>query len=367
MKSSFMIKEDCAMRLSELRFTMSRKAKPIRIGRYVFLPPENISWSCQICGNCCKHIRVPVWEDEIKTIAEKTGKKPEEFVERGSSFTEYLLKSSNGTCIFQEGNKCTIHDFKPIACRLYPTQIVYIDDKNVYVGIIAEKDGDEYICHGFVNRPPQREDFEPFVPYLDAVIQKLTTMTNEFVLKHPSSVPFDITYLSNQRSLFLLRRHHDILEHVSKIFRQNEVESVLVLGFGHDLELDYFRREGFEVVGVDISPHAFFFLDSTLPAVCADAQNLPFADKQFDAVFSFNLLYCVDDDAKVISESLRVAKKIVCHVARWGNSFGRDHKRTISYNHLVSLGRNSKSVYEIYSLGRHYIFLLREVRYENQS
>lgn len=94
---------------------------------------------CEFCdARCCKDYLVTVTSFDIARISRKTGLKPEEFsylspcriinydprtvllcrengVER-----EYLLCIKSWPCHFLKGGKCTIHDFAPLACRLYP-------------------------------------------------------------------------------------------------------------------------------------------------------------------------------------------------------------------------------------------------------
>jgi Fe-S-cluster containining protein len=102
------------MRWNELKaFT---EPKIIKIGRFVFMPPKNVRWECKLCGRCCKAIRVPLWEEEVKRISEKTGLNPNEFIERSKfSWTGIFLKMDRyGNCIFQKGTKCLIQEFKPL-------------------------------------------------------------------------------------------------------------------------------------------------------------------------------------------------------------------------------------------------------------
>lgn len=47
----------------------------------------------------------------------------------------YILKRKpfDGTCTFLEDKLCSIHQFKPFACRIYPFELDFIDDDTIRV------------------------------------------------------------------------------------------------------------------------------------------------------------------------------------------------------------------------------------------
>jgi len=81
---------------------------------------------CFRCGICCQRYQPPVTDKEIKSISNRLGMKPEEFiskcVQRAPIKEGYLIKRTSTGCMFltsDEGGltKCTIHDVRPRACR----------------------------------------------------------------------------------------------------------------------------------------------------------------------------------------------------------------------------------------------------------
>ncbi|MGB9759552.1 MAG: YkgJ family cysteine cluster protein [Thermoproteota archaeon] len=90
------------------------------------LVKKGTTFSCLRCGRCCK-FEVVVSELELKIIEEKYPEKVKE-VERirkckQISYGLYSLLFSTGKhseCIFLKNNLCTIHDYKPALCKLYP-------------------------------------------------------------------------------------------------------------------------------------------------------------------------------------------------------------------------------------------------------
>ena len=99
-----------------------------------------LSNPCSLCtALCCKNYVITVTSFDILRIMEKTGKKPEEFVllsearllnldndavlecYDGKERYDYLLTFKSHPCYFLgDDNNCTIHEFAPLGCRLYP-------------------------------------------------------------------------------------------------------------------------------------------------------------------------------------------------------------------------------------------------------
>ncbi|MHA1593484.1 MAG: YkgJ family cysteine cluster protein [Candidatus Baldrarchaeia archaeon] len=79
------------------------------------------TWSCILCGECCRKFEVRLLPHEAKRLIEKYG--PEVVVVRKG---KYYLKKVNGACIFQDKRICSIQGDKPMACRLWP---FYVEKK----------------------------------------------------------------------------------------------------------------------------------------------------------------------------------------------------------------------------------------------
>jgi Fe-S-cluster containining protein len=100
---------------------------------------ENVlNFSCQSCGNCCRFFSVNITHLDIKRILEnRPDLKATDFVDFKASIDkndneafistagkkELVLKKKNkesNECIFLENNKCSIHSFKPLVCKVWP-------------------------------------------------------------------------------------------------------------------------------------------------------------------------------------------------------------------------------------------------------
>jgi Fe-S-cluster containining protein len=98
---------------------------------------EYISYTCQSSSDCCgtNDFFVPVSDMDIERI-ENNGyaidqiietQSPElRFARDGTAEKHYWMKRKpyTGKCTFLENNLCSIHEFKPFTCRIFPFQLI---------------------------------------------------------------------------------------------------------------------------------------------------------------------------------------------------------------------------------------------------
>jgi SAM-dependent methyltransferase len=85
------------------------------------------------------------------------------------------------------------------------------------------------------------------------------------------------------------------------------VSSVLDIGMGSGLFAEAFAAKGLRVAGVDANPEMIPAAQSFVPQVIfkvGTAEELLFADGEFDVAFMSLLLHETDDAAKAVQESL---------------------------------------------------------------
>lgn len=145
-------------------------------------PSTRIRFKCTGCGECCRHVKETVSVDSLdvfritKYLRNKgtSVTAPDEFLLKyaqpvlldQSGYFVYFLKSvgEDDACIFLENNRCTIHEIKPRACRLYPFivepnesgahQYLYTQERrHHFKGPIVE-------TRSWMNRNFQKEDRE---------------------------------------------------------------------------------------------------------------------------------------------------------------------------------------------------------------
>lgn len=87
-----------------------------------------------------------------------------------------------------------------------------------------------------------------------------------------------------------------------------ESRRILDVGCGIGMYVRKFREFSDEVYGVDIDADKVAEASRTLPnVVTAPAETLPFGDNQFDVVLLHEVIEHVDDDARAVTEAVRVA------------------------------------------------------------
>lgn len=94
---------------------------------------------------------------------------------------------------------------------------------------------------------------------------------------------------------------------------------ILDIGMGNCGCMSFFlAKRGFDVIGIDRSPNAVHEsrkdakkekFKGTFKAKLANAENLPFEDGEFDAVFAYHSMHHIDNMEKVIDEMFRVCKQ----------------------------------------------------------
>lgn len=121
---------------------------------------------------------------------------------------------------------------------------------------------------------------------------------------------------------FALRHERRLLQHLVSGWPRRG-HSLLDVGCGPGIFLEYFWESGFDVTGLDASPDMLAAARSRL-GPRADfhlgvGDHLPFEDNAFDYVTLLNVLEFVDDAAAVLAEAFRVAARgvLVAVLNRW--------------------------------------------------
>lgn len=143
---------------------------------------------CSICGICCKDCKVPLFDYEIKKIADFLKIKTKKFkkmyiVKSTTSITKQGFKQP---CPFLKNNKCDIYSVRPLACRSFPFAVDSERDL-VFVSNIE-------VCYAsthFIN------GFEEFcIKYFPEYIkhQRMIKPEND-IDKHPNKCINQVIYL----------------------------------------------------------------------------------------------------------------------------------------------------------------------------
>jgi len=99
---------------------------PVTSASELSLASERSGFECRRCGRCCQY-EVLFTHDDIKRMESHTsGAHPTGFLMTKSMTLEgsrsSLITKENGKseCLFLEGRSCSIHDSKPLLCKMYP-------------------------------------------------------------------------------------------------------------------------------------------------------------------------------------------------------------------------------------------------------
>ncbi len=164
-----------------------------------YLPWSKVSdWYCKTCGKCCKVFKVPLSFIEVKLLLKRFGSYCIE-----ASTGVFYLKRINGRCIFQFSNLCSIHPFKPIACKLWPFSIHEIPkygEKNhayfEYRGQVFYVYLNSY-CEGIIPGKPSFRLVNKIIPELIDLTQKPYLLYNNWTKTFPRVFNFNI-YFQNK-------------------------------------------------------------------------------------------------------------------------------------------------------------------------
>jgi len=95
----------------------------------------------------------------------------------------------------------------------------------------------------------------------------------------------------------------------NKYFRDIKRKKILDIGCGHGAMMNFFKKKGAIVKGVDLSPEAVSYSRSIgLDVIQADCRKLPLPNNSFDIVFSLGVVEHFDETIQAIKEHLRVCK-----------------------------------------------------------
>jgi uncharacterized protein len=104
---------------------------------------------CKECGNCCRVATTQISERDAEQVARGLGMRKSEFLRDYTDKTEdegLILRRNENGCVFLEGNLCSIYDFRPGTCELFPhlvkgngsllSRMWHMPDRSVYCPIV---------------------------------------------------------------------------------------------------------------------------------------------------------------------------------------------------------------------------------------
>lgn len=79
------------------------------------------SYTCNRCNRCCRDKRIQVNPYEVARLARNRGVSTGTLIDRFIDPEQMALRQrEDGTCVFLGNEGCTVHEDRPLVCRLYP-------------------------------------------------------------------------------------------------------------------------------------------------------------------------------------------------------------------------------------------------------
>ena len=147
-------------------------------GFQVLNPADTFKFECICCGNCCRHVKNSVMVESLdlfriachfKMDTKRIVNMYTDVVILSRGFPMLTLKSnySLDTCIFMNSGKCSIHNVKPRACRLFPLTAGPDDkEQNNFISFFASEEhrhhfnGKEYKINDWLAENLTQDDRE---------------------------------------------------------------------------------------------------------------------------------------------------------------------------------------------------------------
>ena len=98
-----------------------------------------LKFRCTGCGNCCKDPLLPLTDQDVARVAERTGEDPQDFVRwvdkdgidmddepeafvrlRGGKRVMVMRQGRGGCHYLGADNRCSIYSSRPLGCRVFP-------------------------------------------------------------------------------------------------------------------------------------------------------------------------------------------------------------------------------------------------------
>jgi Fe-S-cluster containining protein len=103
------------------KFLKSRDSSDRRLRLIAEKIEEQID--CTECANCCRKATAKLTDRDIERLARYLRIKPAQFLKDYTRETEeegLVLRHSSDSCVFLDGNLCTVYEVRPHVCQGFP-------------------------------------------------------------------------------------------------------------------------------------------------------------------------------------------------------------------------------------------------------
>ncbi len=138
------------------------------------LAQSRFSYVCNGCGLCCRDKVITLSPYDVIRLARAAG------ISTGAAVAHYTLRRGSvlrflpdGRCAALEGPRCTIHQGRPLACRLYPLGLERAPGADGLTGVESfvrlEPSSGSLGIYGAAGTVADFIDGQEVAPYLDAI------------------------------------------------------------------------------------------------------------------------------------------------------------------------------------------------------
>jgi uncharacterized protein len=127
------------------------------------------SYLCNACGLCCHHKVITLSPYDVLRLARAAGVSTREAIDRFTIRRGSILKfTDGGGCAALEGARCGVHPGRPLACRLYPLGIEFIENTGAEKFVMLEPATGSLGVYGIDGDVNDFVEAQGVAPYLDA-------------------------------------------------------------------------------------------------------------------------------------------------------------------------------------------------------
>lgn len=160
---------------------------------------DTFNFGCDGCGECCTKDTVDsimLTPFDLYNIAKTTGENIMDVIKENtdvyigdtSHFIVARMKAKNGVCPYLDNKKCSVHDMKPSACRLFPLGRAIDTEKNEMFYFLQNVNcGTKDEIHTVDEWIPNKEDYELMLNKQNDLLTTLRESLNLEELRRSSS------------------------------------------------------------------------------------------------------------------------------------------------------------------------------------
>ncbi len=122
--------EDCRKRATQACCQTGGRSRPA----YKTMQRESrFSYVCNRCGLCCHDKAITLSPYDVLRIARAARITTAQAIARYTLRRGSLLKFAQRGCAALDGTRCTLHEGRPLACRLYPLGLEFFDGRERFI------------------------------------------------------------------------------------------------------------------------------------------------------------------------------------------------------------------------------------------